>query len=192
MGSGIMDIGQGNFKQGFKDLTGGAGDLFMPSGPTPEQIQAGKLDAFSSAKTSALARGMTEPEAVAFAKNALESYTPPDPGIMRTYGPATVAGIAGLGAMGGFEQGENQESGLAKTIKGTPGLDLIKADPRRYLVQNMYGINYTPEGAFNEANLYAQPVQRRAGGGIMAIGGYANGGEVNLTAEIAKDLMHRS
>jgi hypothetical protein len=184
MGSGIMDIGQGNFGQGFDQLASGAGDLFMPSGPTPEQIQAGKLDAFSSAKTSALARGMTEPEAVAFAKNALESYTPPDPGIMRTYGPATVAGIAGLGAMGGFEQGENQESGLAKTIKGTPGLDLIKADPRRYLVQNMYGINYTPEGAFNEANLYAQPVQRRAGGGIMAIGGYANGGEVNLAEQL--------
>ena len=192
MGSGIMDIGQGNFGQGFDQLASGAGDLFMPSGPTPEQIQAGKLDAFSSAKTSALARGMTEPEAVAFAKNALESYTPPDPGIMRTYGPATVAGIAGLGAMGGFEQGENPESELAKTIKGTPGLDLIKADPRRYLVQNMYGINYTPEGAFNEANLYAQPVQRRAAGGIMAVGGYANGGEVNLTPEIAKDLMHRS
>jgi hypothetical protein len=34
MGSGIMDIGKGNFEQGFKDLTGGAGDLFMPSGPS--------------------------------------------------------------------------------------------------------------------------------------------------------------
>jgi hypothetical protein len=34
IGSGIMDIGKGNFEKGFKDLTGGAGDLFMPSGPT--------------------------------------------------------------------------------------------------------------------------------------------------------------
>jgi hypothetical protein len=38
IGSGIMDIGKGNFEKGFKDLTGGAGDLFMPSGPTDAQI----------------------------------------------------------------------------------------------------------------------------------------------------------
>jgi hypothetical protein len=39
MGSGIMDIGKGNFEKGFKDLTGGAGDLFMPSGPTDADIR---------------------------------------------------------------------------------------------------------------------------------------------------------
>jgi hypothetical protein len=33
-----MDIGKGNFEQGFKDLTGGAGDLFMPSGPSQDQL----------------------------------------------------------------------------------------------------------------------------------------------------------
>jgi hypothetical protein len=38
IGSGIMDIGQGNFEKGFKELTGGAGDLFMPSGPTDAEI----------------------------------------------------------------------------------------------------------------------------------------------------------
>jgi hypothetical protein len=38
IGSGIMDIGKGNFEQGFKDLTGGAGDLFMPSGPSQDQL----------------------------------------------------------------------------------------------------------------------------------------------------------
>jgi len=113
------------------------------------------------------------------------------PGMLAQYGPLTAAGLGSLALMGGFEPGENQESELAKQIKGTPGLDLIKKNPREYLVQNMYGIKYTPEGGFagyetpaDYTNLYAQPVQRKAGGGIMEIGGYAAGGEVNLAEQL--------
>ena len=209
MGSGIMDIGQGNFKQGFNDLTGGAGDLFMPSGPTPEQIQTGKLDAFSSAKASALARGMTTPEAEAFAKNALESYTPPDPGMIRSYAPLAAAGIGTLGLMGGFEPGEMPQSELKETLSGTPGMDLIRSNPNEYLVQNMRGVKYNPDGSFagyetpsrspttNRGDPYAgfyAPRSRpnfgsqgrprfAAQGGIMDARGYAEGGAVRGYAE---------
>lgn len=200
MGSGIMDIGQGNFEQGFNNLTGGAGDLFMPSGPTDTQI----INSPEYAKLSEEIGG----------KAALERLsTQMSPGIMRTYGPAVAAGIGTLGLMGGFEPGEVPQSELEETLSGTPGMDLIRGNPNEYLVQNMRGIKYNPDGSFagyqtpsqspttNRGDPYAgfyAPRSRpsfgsrgrprfAAQGGIMDARGYASGGTVTRPAKEEDD-----
>jgi len=133
MGSGIMDIGQGNFEQGFKDLTGGAGDLFMPSGPTDAQI----IDSPEYAKLSKAIGG----------KAALERLsTQMSPGIIRTYGPGVAAGLGATAMMGGFEPPETPDSQMKQDMYGTPGLDRINADPNKYIIQNLPGVNYTEQG----------------------------------------------
>ena len=131
------------------------------------------------------------------------------PGIMRTYGPAVAAGIGTLGLMGGFEPGEVPQSELEETLSGTPGMDLIRGNPNEYLVQNMRGVKYNPDGSFagyqtpsqspttNRGDPYAgfyAPRRRpsfgsrgrprfAAQGGIMNVRGYAEGGAVRGFAE---------
>lgn len=128
MGSGIMDIAKGDFSQGYNKLVQGGSDLFFPSGPSPEQIQA--IESQYGAGSAA-------------AKAAVEQATP---GLLRTYGPATAAGIAGLAATGAFNAPEPPKSEQAKLLEGTPGEDLIAKDADKYVVQNIPGVTYTPEG----------------------------------------------
>ena len=196
MGSGIMDIGQGNFEQGFNDLTGGAGDLFMPSGPSQDQLNA-------------TARGLVAKNPGMSFTTALDQAKDMGPGILRTYGPGVAAGIGALGMMGGFKPGEMPESELKETLSGTPGMDLIRGNPNEYLVQNMRGVKYNPDGSFagyqtpsqspttNRGDPYAgfyAPRSRprfaaqgrprfAAQGGIMNVRGYAEGGAVRGYAE---------
>lgn len=128
MGGGIMDIAKGDFSQGYNKLVQGGGDLFFPSGPSPEQIQA--IENQYGAGSAA-------------AKAAVEQATP---GLLRTYGPATAAGIAGLAATGAFTAPEPPRSEQAQMLAGTPGEDLIAKDANKYVVQNIPGVTYTPEG----------------------------------------------
>jgi hypothetical protein len=144
MGSGIMDIGKGNFEQGFKDLTGGAGDLFMPSGPTDAQI----IDSPEYAKLSKAIGG----------KAALERLsTQMSPGMLRTYGPGIAAGIGATALMGGFKPPETPESELQKKLSGTPGLDLIEADPSKYVIGNLPGVQYDERGNIIGSTPYSPP-----------------------------------
>ena len=137
-GGGVKDILTGDFAKGYEQVKGGLSDLFMPAGPTPEQIQA--IEAKYGAGTQA-------------AKAAVEQATP---GILRTYGPATAAGIAGLGMMGGFEPKQPPPSQLRQELSGTPGEDLIAGAPSEYVVQNLPGVTYSPEGQIVSVNA-AQP-----------------------------------
>jgi hypothetical protein len=136
IGSGIMDIGKGNFEQGFKDLTGGAGDLFMPSGPSQYEL--------NNAASDVLARDtsgkMTFADALSQVKDNM------GPGILRTYGPGVAAGIGAIGLMGGFKQPETPPSELQQRLSGTPGEDLIKADPSKYVIGNLPGVEYDESG----------------------------------------------
>jgi hypothetical protein len=144
IGSGIMDIGKGNFEKGFKDLTGGAGDLFMPSGPTDAQI----IDSPEYAKLSKAIGG----------KAALERLsTQMGPGIIRTYGPGIAAGLGATALMGGFKQPEMPESELQKKLSGTPGADLIEADPSKYVIGNLPGVQYDERGNIIGSTPYSPP-----------------------------------
>ena len=146
MGSGIMDIGQGEFSKGFDQLSQGAGDLFMPSGPTPEQIQTGKLQAYKTALVQGEQAGLKGDALTNFASEAMKTYTSPGPGIIRTYGPGVAAGIGAIGLMGGFKQPETPPSELQQRLSGTPGEDLIKADPSKYVIGNLPGVEYDESG----------------------------------------------
>ena len=134
IGGGLADIAQGNFSQGFDTLKGGVSDLFAPSKLTPDQL------AQSPAFQSARAGGATYTEAL---KAASDAY---NPGALRTYGPGIVAGLAATGAMGGFEPGSLPPSQMAEKLSGTPGEDLIKANPSKYITQNLPGVQYDATG----------------------------------------------
>lgn len=60
-------------------------------------------------------------------------------GVARTYGPAVVAGLAGMGAMGGFTPKEAKKSELQSATESDYMAKLadVKANPERYALQNM-------------------------------------------------------
>ena len=134
IGGGLADIAQGNFSQGFETLKGGVGDLFAPNKLTPEQL------AQSPAFQSARANGASYTDAI---KAASDAY---NPGVLRTYGPGIVAGLAATGAMGGFQPNNPGPSAMAEKLSGTPGEDLIKANPSKYITQNLPGVQYDASG----------------------------------------------
>jgi len=126
IGGGIADFAQGNFTQGFGDIVKGGEDLFFPSGPTVDEIAK-----FEAANPNA--------------PKAVEKFSA-GPGTFRTYAPA-VAGGLGIAALGGaFDRPELPQSEQAKLLSGTPGEDKIAANPDQYVVQNIPGVSYSPEG----------------------------------------------
>ena len=134
MGSGIMDIAQGNFQQGFDQLSQGAGDLFMPSGPTNTQVMS------SPEYQNLVAQGMTPAKAFDLAKDSLS------PGMIRSYAPAVAGGLGAIALAGGFEPKQPGPSALKEKLSGTPGEDLIRQDPNKYIVGNMPGVTYDEAG----------------------------------------------
>jgi hypothetical protein len=146
MGSGIADLATGDFSKGYNKLLTGAENLFFPSGPTPEQIQTieGKYGVGSNA-----------------AKAAIDAATP---GTLRTYAPIVAAGT-GIAALGGaFDRPEPPKSELEEKLSGTPGEDLIAANPDKYIVQNIPGVNYDPSGNLvyrgaNDPNAYSPTLE---------------------------------
>lgn len=68
------------------------------------------------------------------------------PGVFSTYGPAVGLGLGITGLMGGFQAKQPQPSALASQLRGTPGEDLIKANPSKYLTQNIRGVTYDEKG----------------------------------------------
>jgi len=125
MGSGIADLAQGKFKDGFSQFAQGAEDLFLPSDPTPAQIEA-------------IGKKYTDPAA---AKAAAAG-----PGTFRTYGPGVVAGLGIAGLSGAFKAPEPPPSEQRTLLSGTPGEDLITKNPDQYVVQNIPGVNYGEKG----------------------------------------------
>ena len=134
IGGGIMDMAQGNFSTGFEGVKGGLGDLFAPTKLSPDQLT--QSPAFQSAR----ANGASYTDAL---KAASDAY---NPGVLRTYGPGIAAGLAATGVMGGFEPNNPAPSELAARLSGTPGEDLIKANPSKYITQNLPGVQYDATG----------------------------------------------
>ena len=114
----LGQIGRGDIKEGL-------GNLFMPSGPTPDQVAA--IEAQYGVGTAA-------------SKAAIEKATP---GIFRTYGPGVAAGIAGLGMMGGFTPKPPPETEFQQQMRAP--IDLSN-NPSAYYVQNLPGVQYDEQG----------------------------------------------
>ena len=134
IGGGILDIAKGDFSKGYENIVKGGGDLFFPGSPSSSDVVN------SPDYQNAVRSGV--PTEIAF-KAAEKSLSP---GILRTYGPATAAGIAGLAATGAFTPPEQPQSEQAQMLAGTPGEDLIAKDADKYVVQNIPGVTYSPEG----------------------------------------------
>lgn len=144
----------------------GLGDVFMPSAPTVEQV----LD--SSQYKSLVAKGMS-PEAAL--KQATDSMSP---GALRTYGPATVAGIGALAAAGGFKQDEPEPVNQEPT-----GSELLQRDPNKYLVQGLPGVQYGAQGNIIGGQPYGSPYTMadiRVPSSYQSPGLYAMGGIATL------------
>ena len=132
-GSGIMDIAKGNFSQGYEQLKGGLGDLFMPSGPTPDQVAA--IEKQYGVGSAA-------------AKTAIEQATP---GMLRTYGPGVAAGLGTLALAGGFTPKPVPESEYAKQMRRP--IDL-SGNPSAYYVQGLPGVQYDERGQIIGSTAY--------------------------------------
>ena len=70
-----------------------------------------------------------------------------DAGLLRTYGPALGAGLLATGALGGFKPGTVGANQRATDIaSGKATQDIINANPNKYLLQNMSGVQYDAKG----------------------------------------------
>lgn len=155
-----LGIGEGNTFNA-DTLMKGAGELFSP-GLSNEQLRA------TPEYADAMSKGKTMGEAL---REASKVHTP---GIIRSYGPATLAGLGTLGMMGGFSPKPLQESAQSKMLKGGPGSAeaLMRDNPYRFYVQNMPGVQYyngslmKPPGMATGGIVDAMPEHFAIGGGV--------------------------
>jgi hypothetical protein len=118
----------------FDTFKQGATDLFSPS-PTNEQLKLTPeyADAMSKGKT------ITESLGQAAKANA--------PGMLRTYGPAAVAGLGTLAAFGGFDTKPVEGGDITKSLM-KPVTQRIREDgtQRQMYMQNLPGVVYDEYG----------------------------------------------
>lgn len=135
IGGGIADLAQGNFRQGFEAVKGGAGDLFFPGGATPAELRN------SPEYQAAKAGGATDAAALA---EAGKTY---NPGLLRTYGPALAAGLGTMAMTGGFTPKQAQPSALAQDLMSRDSaFPSIEEEPSRYYIQGLPGVKYDEKG----------------------------------------------
>ena len=137
---GIPDIrtAAGEMYQGMKDLdyekfSKGAGDLFMPGTPNSSAIMG------SQQYKDLTSQGISADKAYSMVEKSMT------PGMLRTYGPGVAAGLGVMGLTGGFNQ-DNPQVDLDK-FWGPSSADLMKANPRKYYIQNIPGVTYSQQGA---------------------------------------------
>jgi hypothetical protein len=128
------------------DVLEGAGDLFMPSGPSTKDI----IDSPEFAQlTKPKAQGGAGLSGDAALK-VLQESPEYNPNFMRTYGPTAAAGIAGLALAGGFGAPEDpektQEQQEYEDRMRMSTTEFMAQDPSRYYLQNVPGVAYGERG----------------------------------------------
>jgi len=128
-------IGLGEGPASFDTFKQGASDLFSP-GPTNAQVTARAREIMSSTPGASLK------DAMAAASKELS------PGILRTYGPAAVAGLGAMSALGGFKS-EPVQSGPITASLMKPVTQRIAEDgtQRQMYLQGLPGVQYDQYGA---------------------------------------------
>lgn len=126
-----LGIGEGNSFNA-DTLMKGAGELFSP-GPSSAEVTARAKDILTSDTTGKMTYS-----------DALRAANAEGPGMLRSYGPATLAGLGSIGLMGGFTPKPIQESYQSKMLKGGPGSAeaLMKENPYRFYIQGLPGVTY--------------------------------------------------
>ena len=115
----------------------GAGDLFMPGTPSSSAIMESPDFKYLTDPSNP---NRLSPD-MAYAK--VEKSMAPN--MLRTYGPGVAAGLGVMGLTGGFNQ-NNPQVDLDK-FWGPSSADLMKANPRKYYIQNIPGVTYSQQGA---------------------------------------------
>ena len=144
-------LGMGDSPASFDTVKKGLGDLFMPSGPTPLEINAKAAELVS--KTP----GLPFDTAI---KQATQSLSP---GLLRTYGPAVVAGLGATALAGGFDVKPVQESQTAKDLKVSATDRMAQEGTQRLnYMQNLPGVVYDQfgqpvSGSYNPFPSYTPP-----------------------------------
>ena len=138
MGGGISDIAQGDFSKGFEGLSKGAGDLFLPSSPTPSDVMGSK------SYTDLVNRGLTPDKAFEMASKELA------PSMIRSYGPAVAAGL-GIASLGGaFTPKPPEPTQLQSDINQRLADEKarVAANPGDYVPKGLerFGIKYNERG----------------------------------------------
>jgi hypothetical protein len=144
-------LGMGEGPASFDTFKQGLGDLFMPSGPTPLEINAKAAELVS--KTPALPFDTA-------VKQATQSLSP---GIFRTYAPAVGAGLGATALAGGFDVKPVEESQLAKDLKVSATDRMAQEGTQRLnYLQNLPGVVYDQfgqpvSGSYNPFPSYTPP-----------------------------------
>ena len=150
--------GIGSLVQGAKDLYGGAKNLYneylSPSGIAAQGEEAAHL-AGMAARNKLPANSPDWLQESTY-NNAVEAARP---GFISQYGPLAAAGAGATYLMGGFSPTEVPDDPRNEDLMyGDPARDLINADPSKYLVQNMRGIEYDSRGNIIGSNAPTRPV----------------------------------
>jgi hypothetical protein len=132
MGEGL---GLGDGPASFDTFKQGAGDLFAP-GPNNAQVTARAQEIMSTTPGTSLK------DAMAAASKELA------PGILRTYGPATVAGLGAIGLAGGFKAADAQPSAMRDELMKPVTQRIAEGgNQRNYYMQGLPGVKYDQYGA---------------------------------------------
>lgn len=162
-----LGIGQGN-EFNFDKLMQGGKELFSPS-LTNEQLK------LTPEYADAMSKGKTITEALGQAAKANA------PDFLRSYGPATLAGIGAIGAFGGFKAAPAQPSAMRDQLMKPVTQRIAEGgNQRNYYVQNLPGVKYDQYGAPIFGQYEPMPTYD-TGLGIASLAGprgYAAGGEV--------------
>lgn len=151
-----LGIGEGN-SFSFDKLMQGGKELFSPSLSNAELARTPEY-------ANAMNSGKTATQALA---EAAKLY---DPGFLRSYGPATVAGLGTLGMMGGFTPKPLEESDTSKMLKGGPGSaeDLLSKNPSQFYVQYLPGVQYYNGSLRRPPGMATGGIVSLAAGGLPA------------------------
>jgi hypothetical protein len=166
MGEGL---GMGDAPASFDTFKQGATDLFSP-GPSSAEVTARAREIMSTTPGTSLKDAMT------LASNDLGA-----PSFLRSYGPATLAGIGALGAAGGFKAAPAQPSAMRDQLMKPVTQRIAEGgNQRNYYIQNLPGVKYDQYGAPVFGQYDPLPTYD-TGLGIASLAaprGYAAGGEV--------------
>jgi hypothetical protein len=132
IGSGV---GLGDGPANFADFKQGVGDLFAPGGPSSSEINARAAELVG--KTPQLP----------FATAIKQATSELAPGMLRTYGPAALAGIGALSATGSFTAKPVQGGAITDSLN-TSAADRMRRDgtQRENYMQNLPGVVYDDKG----------------------------------------------
>jgi hypothetical protein len=128
-------VGLGDGPANFADFKQGVGDLFAPGGPSTGEINARAAELVS--KTPSLP----------FNTAIKQATSELAPGILRTYGPAAVAGIGAISAFGGFDSKPVQGGAITDSLRTSAADRMRKAGTQREnYMQNLPGVVYDDKG----------------------------------------------